>query len=114
MPHLLARIHALGEDLCAALAGESIEQADALMQERGVLVEQLKTYGHPSEVCADWQRYAAQLAAQHQVLSEVMRAQEERLREAQRGLHRFRGAQHSYGAPAGRTTGQLLQGRLNG
>lgn len=98
-PNLLQTICDLGERMCTALGADDLDTFFGLMQERSLLVEELKAYESPADVDPDWRHTAAALEAQHKVLAEAMAAQEQRVGEALSALHRYDTARDSYTAP---------------
>lgn len=97
-PNLLRAVHALGEQMCAALRDDDLDAFFGFVEQRTALLEQLQAYTHPSEVDPEWETTATALAAQHDVLTAALAGQERRMSEALRALERFKDARHRYGA----------------
>ena len=93
---VLDGLYDLGERLCLALEAGDLDAVVRLVEERGVLVEQLQRFAHPSEAAPDWQARAVALKQQHQAIVEAAAAHEQRLAAALEALGHVKHARARY------------------
>ena len=99
---VLDGLFSLGERLCLALEAGDVDTAARLVEQRGVLVEELQRFGHPSEADPDWQAQAVAFQQQQQAIAEAAAAHEQRLEAALEALEHVKRARARYGARPGR------------
>ena len=106
-PSPFARIYRLGERLLAALQAERLETAEALVQERDLLVQRLEAFQHPSEVDASWKQWRTRLAAQHEALVSAFAAHTEQATDQRRRVETLSHAHRKYGSTHAPPSGVL-------
>ena len=95
-PSLLHTIYALGDRMCAALESNDLDAFFGLLEERTVLIDQLATFDHPSEVDSNWADLAPALNQQQHRINRALGAQEQQVSEAIGAHYRFRNARQRY------------------
>jgi len=93
---VLDGLFSLGERLCLALEAGDVDAVARLIEERGVLVEQLHRFAHPADADPDWQELAAAFGQQHHAIVEAAAAHEQRLEAALEALGHVKHARARY------------------
>ena len=93
---LLDGIHALGEQLRAALENGAVDTFVDLMNQRGALVERLSALAPPTWVAGEKDEQAARLKRQHATLLASATVHEQRLVDAQGVLKQIQQAKTQY------------------
>lgn len=107
--NLLRVLYDVGEELRTALDENELDRFAELVERRAGLVEQLRSYDHPSELDADWHTLAQALRHQHEELQETLSEKETELEDAVQHVERLKAAQRSYNASPPRESGVLNQ-----
>lgn len=94
---VLDALFSLGERLCLALEAGDVDTVVRLVEERGVLVEDLQRFAHPAEIDPDWRQYAAAFKQQQRAIVEAAAAHEQRLAAALEALGHVKHARARYG-----------------
>ena len=95
-PTVLDALYGLGERLCLALEAGDIDAVVRLVEERGVLVEDLQRFAHPAEADPDWRKHAAAFEQQQRAIVEAAAAHEQRLEAALEALGHVKRARARY------------------
>ena len=101
---MLDELLAFGQGMQSALEKGRIERYLELLDGRGVLLDTLFAYRHPSDIAPDWDVRASEFAAQNDALMEAAVAQQQRMQESLNRIEQVKAAHRSYRASAGRTT----------